>query len=700
MGNVNNEIHFKTKWLDYYFHERERGRLVDGAIYSTVTSNEGPCPYSQDQYRIYLKDIFSSVRIQDYRDEKTNFDDVLESQHTRPEPTHTRSLIEWTHQNQIGDVGIVTLDVNDWNTGTKTVTIDTDYEIKKTTIVYASPIKQDSEECENNGVYCFSSADNGVLTFRCETIPSRNLTMLIMFGAESQNYPVSIVVTSEHGDALGSGEYNIGDTVNISWDPYNDRWYKLVKWSNGRTDREISLTVNQSEYIEAITEKLSLCFMHARYDQWAKPIVIVFNKFDNVEVTYNPIDPESWTPTSKQNIWEVTNLDNKPHSYLYIRGTDYDAHTQGPLIERTEHTSPEEGYLYMIGDITELLRHEGNVLDLTDRPYVFEGALQNLPNVVFDWLILPSTKVGEGCYKRMFYKSPISGQITIEMQECGPYACYEMFCGCEPMLIAPNELMKEYTKGILYPTKVGDYAYARMYADTGAETYTMMILPATELGEGAYFEMFSNSGDIHIGEDHWVYPNGILPATTLGEKCYEGMYSHTVIEKCPELPATVVNKRSYARMFEFCPNLTQGPNPEGHPEIDPCSLPATTLAEECYERMFYMAGRKLDDPTSDDFNFKTYIRLKMEGQFQQGLANCYKEMLCGTMTYGIIWYSDSKPSPEHCENWLQDTHMPEGYNAMLCCNHKDEWDTSGTDPISPRNDSSIPASWIIRERWN
>ena len=70
--------------------------------------------------------------------------------------------------------------------------------------------------------------------------------------------------------------------------------------------------------------------------------------------------------------------------------------------------------------------------------------------------------------------------------------------------------------------------------------------------------------------------NLILPATTLAEWCYEGMFSGcTSLTQAPQLPATTLKGYCYVYMFNGCTSLTQAPQ-----------LPATTLAKSCYEEMF------------------------------------------------------------------------------------------------------------------
>ncbi len=69
----------------------------------------------------------------------------------------------------------------------------------------------------------------------------------------------------------------------------------------------------------------------------------------------------------------------------------------------------------------------------------------------------------------------------------------------------------------------------------------------------------------------------VLPATTLAESCYEDMFSGcTSLEVAPELPATTLAESCYLNMFYGCTGLTKAPE-----------LPATTLANYCYAYMFY-----------------------------------------------------------------------------------------------------------------
>jgi len=70
--------------------------------------------------------------------------------------------------------------------------------------------------------------------------------------------------------------------------------------------------------------------------------------------------------------------------------------------------------------------------------------------------------------------------------------------------------------------------------------------------------------------------NLILPATTLADSCYNNMFNGcTSLTTAPSLPATTLANSCYNNMFNGCTSLTTAP-----------SLPATTLANGCYIQMF------------------------------------------------------------------------------------------------------------------
>ena len=68
-----------------------------------------------------------------------------------------------------------------------------------------------------------------------------------------------------------------------------------------------------------------------------------------------------------------------------------------------------------------------------------------------------------------------------------------------------------------------------------------------------------------------------LPATTLADSCYNSMfYNCASLVQAPALPVTTLANHCYSNMFSGCTSLVQAP-----------ALPATALANYCYFNMFY-----------------------------------------------------------------------------------------------------------------
>ena len=81
--------------------------------------------------------------------------------------------------------------------------------------------------------------------------------------------------------------------------------------------------------------------------------------------------------------------------------------------------------------------------------------------------------------------------------------------------------------------------------------------------------------------------NLCLPATALADNCYDRMfYGCTSLVTAPNLPATTLAKYCYQYMFSGCTSLVTAP-----------SLPATTLADRCYYSMFRGCTSLVTAPT-------------------------------------------------------------------------------------------------------
>ncbi len=97
----------------------------------------------------------------------------------------------------------------------------------------------------------------------------------------------------------------------------------------------------------------------------------------------------------------------------------------------------------------------------------------------------------------------------------------------------------------------------------------------TTIGDYAFCSLFYDYNEVK--NCNIVNANNLsLPATTLAENCYNAMFfGCTSLTTAPDLPATTLAKGCYGGMFGGCTSLTATPE-----------LPVTTLAEDCYGYMF------------------------------------------------------------------------------------------------------------------
>ena len=188
-------------------------------------------------------------------------------------------------------------------------------------------------------------------------------------------------------------------------------------------------------------------------------------------------------------------------------------------------------------------------------------------------LVLPATTLATSCYYSMFYgctSLTIAPELpaTTLAQNCYTY----MFGGCTSLTTAPE----------LKATTLADSCYYSMFGGCTSLTTAPELL-ATTLANECYYSMFANTNvlpdcsNIDFTSKSVVASGGlkglfagtkvtdsdlmqILPLNDEGKYC---------------LPATTLAQSCYSRMFQNCTSLTTAPE-----------LPATTLASYCYQYMF------------------------------------------------------------------------------------------------------------------
>ena len=148
-----------------------------------------------------------------------------------------------------------------------------------------------------------------------------------------------------------------------------------------------------------------------------------------------------------------------------------------------------------------------------------------------------------------------------------------------------------------------------------------------------------------------------LPATTLARECYRYMfYRCTSLIKAPSLPATTLDIHCYSLMFAGCAALEQSP-----------SLPATTLAYGCYSYMFNSCKSLKQAPSLPASTLDSY---------------CYNNMFSGCSALNEVRISATKTADYALDNWLGSVSASGTVYA----------DPSFTD-LPTNSSSGIPQNW-------
>ena len=152
----------------------------------------------------------------------------------------------------------------------------------------------------------------------------------------------------------------------------------------------------------------------------------------------------------------------------------------------------------------------------------------------------------------------------------------------------------------------------------------------------------------------------ILPATELADYCYNQMfYNCYLLTQVPELPATELYDHCYDSMFSNCINLVKAPT----------KLPATTLKPYCYQKMFYNCSSLVRAP---------YLPAP------QLVSSCYVQMFkyCSKLSYIQAGFLDGTAS--HLSDWVNGVSETGVYEKPV----SSDFDTRGV--------SGIPEGWTIK----
>lgn len=160
------------------------------------------------------------------------------------------------------------------------------------------------------------------------------------------------------------------------------------------------------------------------------------------------------------------------------------------------------------------------------------------------------------------------------------YGEKELITGDIEISVSPGNEVRFYGDG----TRIKDYSSTNIVSSYNVElSGNIMSLvdeenfaTATSMVGASFAGLFSGDG---FGGTFIINASGLLlPATTLSENCYSRMFAgcSKLTDTPVELPALTLAPGCYSNMFEGCSQISEAPH-----------LPATELVTECYKNMFY-----------------------------------------------------------------------------------------------------------------
>jgi len=260
------------------------------------------------------------------------------------------------------------------------------------------------------------------------------------------------------------------------------------------------------------------------------------------------------------------------------------------------------------------------------KKYCYDAMFKGCTNLnVFPTYLVAATSLTEGCYKEMFSGctslTTISSQLLPSATVLAPYCYQQMFEGCTGLksldsAVLPNVTLAEgcftgmfrnctgltsINDKLLPVTTLAPYCYWGMFSGcTGLTNLSTFELKATTCANYCYYDMFYNCTGITQAP--------ALPASNLASHCYDSMfYNCSSLQTAPTLAATAMQDGCYQSMF-YCSGLTSMPalpagdttgslasscyknmfrSCKGLTDLSSSTLPAKTLAANCYETMFY-----------------------------------------------------------------------------------------------------------------
>ena len=310
--------------------------------------------------------------------------------------------------------------------------------------------------------------------------------------------------------------------------------------------------------------------------------------------------------------------------------------------------------------------------------------------------IRATTMSQSACYKMFYQCSSIVTPPVLSASSLGPSCYMDMFALCTNLESAPE----------LPAMTVASYAYCRMFASCYKLTVAPS-LPATTLDRGSYYNMFLNCSGL-------TTPPSTMSAQILPDNCCESMFSSCIsLTETPSLTITEIGQQGCFNMFNGCKNLKTSKivfemgtllgyscckqmfykceKLENMPD-----LPATSLANDCYNTMFSecsaLTSVTLSLPAQtlasgcyqQMFYNCTSMQRAPELPATTLVSNCYSSMFggCTSLNYIKAMFTTA-PGSSYTSYWVSS--VPRG--GTFVKNAQAQW--------SEVSDNAVPDGWTI-----
>ena len=280
---------------------------------------------------------------------------------------------------------------------------------------------------------------------------------------------------------------------------------------------------------------------------------------------------------------------------------------------------------------------------------------------------------------------PFETPLTIEGTEDGTIVSFDNHSSGPVHYIVNNGVFSSISSQNSRDIYIGNGDIIQFYGDNASYGYEsgsikcnkpcyvygniMSLISSTDFASNTVgftnYDVFCNLFANNTNIRNHAEKNLLLPATTLSNYCYERMFRGcTGLTTAPVLPATTLANSCYGGMFDGCTGLTEAP-----------ALPATTLEDRCYVNMFKGCTGLTTAPVLPATTLRDYCYAAMfsgctgltaapELPATELKGYCYYEMFKGCTNLSSVTCLATDIGANNCKtDWLKDVAATGTFNG-------------------------------------